>query len=740
VSALSPLWILRSRPRAWLGYGLVVGALFVVAATLAQQGLNDDLSDAQAASQRDLELVGTLVADALRRSQYQSIEPLMQDVGRANIHLTDLRVIGENGAVLGVYRRDATPLQTLSLSLPIEYSYRGRATLTLTRDVTSVHEANAALRHRLLLLMLAIGGSLATALHLLLERQEQARALRESEEKYRNILTQMDEGYYEVDLAGNLSFFNPALTRILGWPAAEMLGASHSRFHDEQTGKKLLQAFSRVFRSGEPLYDIEVEIVRKDGSRGTVSASAQLMRDKTGRPSGFRGIQRDITASKAAELLLKRQALHDALTGLPNRYLLSDRLGQAILAAESAGGSCALLVLDLDHFKEINDTLGHTAGDALLKQIGPRLRDCVRDTDTLARLGGDEFAIVLPGADEAQAERVAHSILDELVAPIRVEGVDTQINTAIGIARYPQHGQTAEEMLRHADVAMYDAKRGHSGYAWYLPEQDPHSRERLTLIGDLHRALERDELLLYYQPKLHLQERRLIGMEALVRWRHPTRGLILPGAFLAHAERFGEIKSLTLWGLHAAARQWAKWRALGLEIPISVNLSPVALRDANFLVHVLELLDETVAPGAWLELELTETALMENPRLILKRLGALRARGVRLSIDDFGTGYSSLAYLREFQADTLKIDQTFVHDMATNESNATIVRAIIHLAHNLGMHVVAEGVGSQEVCDRLQALGCDAAQGYYLGRPMPAADCVPWMAELLAKRELEAVR
>jgi len=289
-------------------------------------------------------------------------------------------------------------------------------------------------------------------------------------------------------------------------------------------------------------------------------------------------------------------------------------------------------------------------------------------------------------------------------------------------------------------VAMYDAKRGHSGYAWYLPENDPHSRERLTLIGDLHRALERDELLLYYQPKLHLHEHRLIGMEALVRWRHPSRGLILPSAFLAHAERHGEIKPLTLWVLHAAARQWAKWRALGFEIPISVNLSPVALRDPNFLVQVLALLDGTMAPGAWLELELTESALMENPRLILKRLGALRARGVRLSIDDFGTGYSSLAYLREFQADTLKIDQAFVHDMVANESNAMIVRAIIHLAHNLGMEVVAEGVASQEVCDRLRTLGCDAAQGYYLGRPMPAADCVPWMAEWLSKQELETVR
>jgi diguanylate cyclase (GGDEF)-like protein/PAS domain S-box-containing protein len=737
---LSPLWILGSRPRAWLGYSLVVAVLFVVAATLARQGLHDDLSDAQAAGQRQLELVGSLVGDALRRSQYQNIEPLMQDVGRADLQLADLRVVGENGAVLGVYRRSATPLRALTLSLPIEYSYRGRAVLSLTRDVTSVHEANAALRHRLLLLMLAIGGSLATALHLLLERQDQARTLQESEEKYRNILTQMDEGYYEVDLAGKLTFFNPALSRVLGWPAADMLGASHSRFHDAQTGKKVLQAFSRVYRSGEPLHDIEVDIVRKDGSRGTVTASAQLMRDKTGRPTGFRGIQRDITASKAAELLLERQALHDALTGLPNRYLLTDRLGQAILAAERAGGACALLVLDLDHFKEINDALGHSAGDALLKQIGPRLRGCVGETDTLARLGGDEFAVVLPGADEAQAERVARSIVDALVAPVRVDGVDTQINAAIGIARYPQHGQTAEELLRHADVAMYDAKRGHSGYASYLPENDPHSRERLTLIGDLHRALERDELLLYYQPKLHLHDRRLIGMEALVRWRHPTHGLILPGAFLAHAERHGEIKSLTLWVLHAAARQWAKWRSAGLEIPIAVNLSPVTLRDPQFLVHVLELLDETVAPGAWLELELTETALMENPRLILKRLGALRERGVRLSIDDFGTGYSSLAYLREFKADTLKIDQTFVHDMASNESNAMIVRAIIHLAHNLGMDVVAEGVASEEVCERLQALGCDAAQGYYLGRPMPAADCVPWMAEWLGKRELEALR
>jgi PAS domain S-box-containing protein len=305
---LSALWILRSRPRAWLGYGLLVGLLSVVAVALAQRGLQNDLSDAQASSQRELELLGTLVADALRRSQYQSIEPLMQDVGRANIHLADLRVIGENGLVLGAYRRGTTPVRPLNLSLSIDYSYRGRATLSLTRDVANLYESNAMFRHRLLLLVLAISGSLGTALHLLLERQEQSRALQESEEKYRNILAHIDEGYYEVDLAGNLTFFNPALARILGWPADQAPGADHPRFNDEQGIKKVFEAFSRMYRSGEPLHDIDVEIVRKDGSRGIVSVSGQLMRDKTGQPAGFRGIVRTDVALYDAKRRVTRAA------------------------------------------------------------------------------------------------------------------------------------------------------------------------------------------------------------------------------------------------------------------------------------------------------------------------------------------------------------------------------------------------------------------------------------------------
>jgi len=555
-----------------------------------------------------------------------------------------------------------------------------------------------------------------------------------SEARFRGILDAMEEGYYEVDLRGNIQFCNRGLERQFGCAPGELIGVNSRQLTDEANAQKIYETFNMVYRTGKSVL-LEVEAIHPDGGRHDISASVQIMRDASGVPIGFRGLQYDTTERKRAERTLAHQTLHDVLTDLPNRTLLHDRLEQAVLAAARDYSECALLILDLDNFKEINDALGHAAGDALLRMIAPRLRNCIRDADTLARLGGDEFAIVLPSADALRAERVARKILETLAATFDIEGTLTQINVSIGIAQYPQHGESSEDLLRRADVAMYNAKHDHSGYALYLPERDPHRLGHLALSGELRRALERDELTLYYQPQLRLRDCALAGMEALVRWQHPQRGLLLPQDFIPLAERRGLIQPLTLWTIECAARQSAEWRAQGLEVSIAINLSPMLLRNAVFIGEVLALLDSHDNAGAWLELEVTEQALMHNAHSIQAHLRALRARGVRLAIDHFGTGYSSLTCLREFLADTLKIDRSFAHNVATDENNALIVRAIIQLAHSLGIHVIAEGVENQESCDRLHAFGCDAAQGYHLGAPMPAAECLPWVDALLLQQD-----
>ena len=747
---MSPRWISQLRLCAWLGYGLVVGLLLMIAGGLVRQQLRHNLDVAHEATQRELEMVGFLVADALRRGQYQNLDFLLRDWAKADIHLTELRVIGPNDMILGAYHRGSAPTQTLSLSFPIDYSYRRRATLNLKRDLTPVYEFNAGFRNKLLLGMALLSGLLGAVLFSLLKRQEQAGALRRhaeslnatneslrrSEQHFCSVLESMELLGVVLDRDGRIILCNDFLLNLTRQKREEVLHRSWFEIFlppdiREQTKESV---FLETIQTGRLPVHHESELVTRIGDRRLIAWNNTVFRDPQGRVVSIASIGEDVTERKRAERELAHLALYDTLTDLPNRQLLNDRLAQAILVAAREGGACALLILDLDNFKEINDTLGHAAGDALLKLVAPRLRGCLRDTDTLARQGGDEFAMVLSGADQPQAERIAHTILAAFEAPFDIDDLATQISVSIGIAQYPQHGQSPEELLRHADVAMYTAKHDRGGYALYAPTRDPNSRVRLALSAEFNDALERDELVLYYQPILRLRDRALMGMEALIRWRHPRRGLILPRDFIPHLERQRLIRLLTLWAIESAARQSAQWRALGLDISISVNLSPKLLRDSSFVSETLALLDGNDA-APWLELEVTENALMENPVLVLETLAPLRARGVRLSIDDFGTGYSSLAYLREFRADTLKIDRVFVHNVATDENSAMIVRTIIQLAHNLGMAVIAEGVEHLETYDRLRAFGCDAAQGHHLGRPMPAEECMRWVDEMLATQD-----
>jgi diguanylate cyclase len=436
------------------------------------------------------------------------------------------------------------------------------------------------------------------------------------------------------------------------------------------------------------------------------------------------GFQRQLARQAAAS---QHQALHDPLTRLPNRELFADRVGQAIRTADRQLRPAALLLLDLDRFKDVNDTLGHHHGDLLLNEVATRLAGVLRQVDTVARLGGDEFAVLLPDATADGAVAVAQKVRSALHQPLTLDGVGLDLDASIGIAVYPDHGGDAAELLQHADVAMYAAKQTHAGFVVYDPAVDQHSPKRLALLGGLRRALERDELVLHYQPKADLHTGQVLGAEALVRWQHPTHGLLGPGEFIPLAERTGLIHPLTRWVLDAALRQAAEWRQAGNHLSMAVNVSTRSLLDRDFPDHVADRLAAWQVPAASLVLEVTESAVMADPALALEILSRLHALGVGLALDDFGTGYSSMAYLKALPVDELKVDRSFVGQMATSTSDAVIVRSTIDLGHNLGLHVVAEGVENQATWEELAALGCDTAQGYHLGRPMPAAELERWL-------------
>ncbi len=433
-------------------------------------------------------------------------------------------------------------------------------------------------------------------------------------------------------------------------------------------------------------------------------------------------------AVQAADAL-EHLALHDALTGLPNRTLLHDRLAHALRLVERDATALALLLLDLDRFKAVNDTLGHQAGDALLQQVAARLQGALRISDTVARLGGDEFAVLLPGADRDGAVQATQTLLAALVAPVRLEGQTVQVGASIGVALAPAQGREAAVLLRHADRAMYVAKRGGSGYAVYDSRQDDDHADAVLRAEELRRALATDELALHYQPMVDLRTGRVTGVEALVRWAHPTQGLLAPAAFIPLAEQTGLIVPLTRWVLERALAQGAAWGRAGRPLAVAVNLSVRTLHDAQLPDTLGWLLRRyALAPGGVM-LEITESVLLADPpqaQAVLTRLSAL---GVRVAIDDFGAGYSSLAYLKQLPVAAVKIDQSFVHSLGrTATKDRAIVRSIVELGHNLGLVVVAEGVEDEETWEQLGALGCDAAQGYYVSQPLPASSLDRWLA------------
>ncbi len=428
-------------------------------------------------------------------------------------------------------------------------------------------------------------------------------------------------------------------------------------------------------------------------------------------------------------------ALHDMLTGLPNRVLLRDRASVALAKARRSRKVTGLLLLDLDRFKEINDTLGHAVGDGLLLGVAERLRQALREGDTAVRLSGDEFAVLvtdLGGPDEVHA--LATRVQEMLHKPFLVEGVTLDVEASIGIALAPVHGDDIDTLLRCADVAMYEAKSSRSGIEVYDSERDENTPARLALLGDLRRALEDGgQLGLHYQPKVSLDGQTLVGVEALLRWAHPTRGAISPSEFIPVAEGTGLIHPLTQLTLDLAIEQVGEWLRAGHEVAVAVNVSTRCLLDVDLPVRIEAILRQHAVPARLLRLEITESTLIADPNRALSVLNHLASLGIRLSIDDFGTGFSSMSYLKRLPIDELKVDRSFVTDMASQPADEAVVRSIVELGHNLGLHVVAEGVETDQAVSALRDLGCDVAQGFLFARPMTACDLESWMAQLAAR-------
>jgi diguanylate cyclase (GGDEF)-like protein len=428
---------------------------------------------------------------------------------------------------------------------------------------------------------------------------------------------------------------------------------------------------------------------------------------------------------------IEHQAMHDSLTGLPNRVLFRDRVEQALHGAKRQTGEVAVMFLDLDRFKEVNDTLGHESGDVLLREVGQRLAHSLRAGDTVARLGGDEFAVLATGLEDADdALLVARKLRQAVEWPFTLRGLTLEVEASIGIALFPEHGTDVDTLLRHADVAMYQCKEAHSGVGIYSPERDVYSPDRLKLLGELRRAIEQNELVLYYQPKVSLRTSEVTGFEALVRWQHPEQGLLTPERFVPFAEHTGLIKPLTRYVMREAVRACAKWQELGLDLGVAVNLSARDLLDLHLPDEVRLLLSETRIDPGCLELEITENTILSDPARTRTILNRLKELGVRLAIDDFGSGYSSLGYLKRLPLDVLKIDKSFVMTMLADDDSAAIVRSTIDLAHNLGLEVVAEGVATESIGGALAALRCDSAQGFYFAGPMPESEAASWAAEV----------
>ncbi len=551
--------------------------------------------------------------------------------------------------------------------------------------------------------------------------------LRESQENVRKLSMVVEETGNSVvitDRQGAIEYVNPAFTRISGYTSEEAVGQKPGMIKSGLTPPDYYRRMWQTLLAGKE-WRGELLNRKKNGELFWENEVISVLRNVAGEITHFVAVKEDVTERKNYESQLEHQANYDALTELPNRNLSQDRLGQALSFARRHGRDLAVMFIDLDHFKNINDSLGHNIGDLLLKQVSARLAGCVREGDTVARQGGDEFVVILSEiAAEEDATVVARKILKAMVEPFTIEGHELYVTCSIGIALYPKDGEDGQTLLKNADAAMYRAKDlGRNNVQFYAAEMNAKAMERLTLENGLRHALERNEFVVHYQPQVDLRSGEITGMEALVRWQHPELGLISPARFIPVAEETGLIVPLGEWVLRTACEQNKTWQLAGLKpVSVAVNLSARQFKHQDLVQVVADILKETDLDPGYLELEMTEGLVMQNVEATIATLTRLKAMGVKLSIDDFGTGYSSLSYLKRFPIHTLKIDQSFVRNITTDPDDAVIAKTIISMAHDMQLKVIAEGVETEGQKSFLRLRHCDEMQGYLFSRPVPAGE------------------
>jgi diguanylate cyclase (GGDEF)-like protein/PAS domain S-box-containing protein len=576
--------------------------------------------------------------------------------------------------------------------------------------------------------------------------------LHQSESWYRYLVNNSPDLIYTLDREGLFTYINDAAEKILGYGKNELLGKHYSTVIHDDDINDAVYAFNERRTGDRSTRDVELRLKCKNGvdkSRNfenrfvTIELNSMGMYDSetAGSPARFvgtYGIAKDITDRKEAEQTISYQAYHDLLTGLPNRALFKDRLGQAMSQAKRNSTTLAVMFLDMDRFKFVNDTLGHVAGDELLQLLSTRLKSCLREGDTLARVGGDEFILLLPQITSRQdAVTIAQKILAALNSCFMIDEHELFASVSIGIALYPSDGETSDTLIKHADIAMYHAKNmGRNNYQLYAGTMNAPISGRLSLESDIRKAIERNEFEVHYQPQVSVASGQIIGMEALVRWKHPLRGLLPPSDFIPFAEETGLICAIGEWVLQTVCRDARAWQAAGLPpVRMAINLSAQQIEQNHFVEKFTKLIEECNVDPSLLELEITESTIMKDMENTISKLKRLSLTGVEISIDDFGTGYSSLSYLKKLPIHTLKVDQSFVRDIISDPSGTSIVTAIAAMAKGLQLHLVAEGVETRAQLDFLAEIGCDEYQGFLFSEPLPAKQA----ASLLARKHASVV-
>ncbi len=559
--------------------------------------------------------------------------------------------------------------------------------------------------------------------------------------RIKSVVNTVIDGIVIIDEQGIIDSFNPAAERLFGYTVGEVVGKNvsvlmpepHRSGHDTYIRSYLDGGRSKVIGTRT-----EQQVVRKDGT--TLPAELSISETKIGDKHMFTGIVRDISGRKKAEETIRKLALNDSLTGLPNRNLFHHRLEEAFRVAARLDRTVALMLLDLDQFKRVNDTFGHPTGDALLKKVARRIKSSVRQIDTVARLGGDEFAVIINNLENTDSINVfATRIIKSLSKPFTIDGDAVHTGTSVGISFYPFDGTDPEQLIRNADLALYRAKaEGRNTYHLYEEAMYAEVRARNILQEDMRRALDQGEFLLHYQPQLSIVEWRIVGAEALIRWRHPERGMVPPDEFIPATESSGFVVPIGTWALWTACTQNKAWQDAGLPpFRVAVNISPRHFQGEDLVRTVEKILTETGLDPWWLDLEITEGIAMDDANHVIDKLARLSDLGINLTIDDFGTGYSSLTYLKRFPVHKLKVDRSFVKNLTTDPDDAAITEAVIKLGHSLNLKVIAEGIESEEQLAYLRSMGCEEFQGYHFCRPLPADDFARWVT---AQSPVEAVK